>query len=389
MLFPPETIMALRPTGHPLHLTVETLDMVTCNLTAAGRGTFQISSGLLRPDPELTFHLAFAHYPDMVTINGEPVERTPFPDRASVRIVHSPTMDRSDTIVSLHKLDHLAAPRADLNTYACGILSDGIKPDTPSHPYWTKLPSEQPHWAPAAMVYITPVYVITDDELDSLGADAFAERNHQAIHNRANLQVEETSSHANIPPPSQETRFHHVTGAPIHLNQAKRLGAPMFINAPPAIFSGHSISAPALLSAAQALYRTDTGITPVVTASLNDSKVTPHVKIESFRFETTPKHGQPNAGSPITPVENITMHYRLDGEPADRTVEAPFVMYEEDDEQIKVEYVPNRTNRQELQESIIRAYRCYSDYTRKQFIEENLEELTAKVTDLMDGTTPF
>ena len=79
MLFDIQAIMALRPNGTPLYITVDNAGALRCSLSAAGRGTFELSSSILIPDPVETIHQAFSHYPDEVTINGEEVKRDPVP----------------------------------------------------------------------------------------------------------------------------------------------------------------------------------------------------------------------------------------------------------------------------------------------------------------------
>ena len=236
MLLKPGTILALRHNGTALHLTVERLDNITCNLTAQGRGTFHLTSSKLGPDPIRTLHTTFAHYPNPVTINNEPVDRTPFPNHASVRIAHAPDMDRSNTRISPYALDERTRNQGDLNTYASGILSDITRDRRVSQVYWAKLPSQHEHWSHAATVFVTPVYVLSNQELDSLDTDHF--NNHRdAINDRADAQVEETMKHPNMPHFYMDEPFHHIIGAPVYSDQARNMGAPIYVHGIPATFS--------------------------------------------------------------------------------------------------------------------------------------------------------
>ena len=153
MLFDIQAIMALRPNGTPLYITVDKVAALRCSLSAAGRGTFESSSSILIPDPVEAIHQAFSHYPDEVTINGEEVKRTPFQDHASVRVAQAPHMDRSATTVAPLSLDGTPPLKKGLNTYAGGVLSDLIRPHKPPKSYWTKMPSAQPHWSPCGLVF--------------------------------------------------------------------------------------------------------------------------------------------------------------------------------------------------------------------------------------------
>ena len=386
MLLKPATVLALRHNGTALRLTVESLDNLNCNLTAQGRGTFHLTSSKLGPDPIRTLHAAFAHYPNPVTINDEPVDRTPFPNHASVRMAYAPDMDRSNTRIIPHMLDERTRNQGDLNTYAGGLLSDITRVHRAPQVYWAKLPSQHEHWSQAATVFVTPVYVVTDEELDSLDTDHF--NNHRdTINDRADAQVEETMKHPNMPHFYMDEPFHHIIGAPVYSNEAKTMGAPIYVHGMPATFSAMTPS-PALVSAAQALYRTNTGIVPVVTAQRPKQDKASHKKIENFRFDVTPGENQPPEEGAITPVKHINMKLKLEGENTPRTLPAPFVMHGQDANELRVEFVPHLTDPQDLEKSIIQAYGDPSEYMTTEEDQEYMEELTRRVKNLIEQLPP-
>ena len=162
------------------------------------------------------------------------------------------------------------------------------------------MPSAQPHWSPCGLVFISPVYVITDEELDSLDTAHFTaayqgtmpdELEH--LKDRAESQFYRTIDHPNAPKYRLDEPFHYIVGAQVYQDEARSLGAPIILHQDPAVFKDTMMPSSTLLSAAQALYRTDAGIVPVVTAQ-NRPGIAPasHRKITGVRFETTPRADQ-------------------------------------------------------------------------------------------------
>ena len=92
-----ETVIALRHRATPLHITVETTAPSRHTLQTPDRGEFPFHTHRACDDPIPYLEIAFRHYPDPVTLNGQPIERIPFPNNAAVRVVHSPHMDREET----------------------------------------------------------------------------------------------------------------------------------------------------------------------------------------------------------------------------------------------------------------------------------------------------
>ena len=79
----------------------------------------------------------------------------------------------------------------------------------------------------------------------------------------------------------------------------------------------------------------------------------------------------------------------LDQDSKPRTVPAPFMMQGDDENEIQVQFVPHLTSPEDLEHHIIQAYRNYDDYISRDLRQEELEDLTARVKDLMEQAIPL
>ena len=289
----------------------------------------------------------------------------------------------------------LSALKKGLNTYAGGVLSDLIRPHKPPKSYWTRMPSAQPHWSPCGLVFISPVYVITDQELDSLDTAHFTAA-YQGTMPEELEHLKDRRNRSSTEPLTTRTHPSTVWTNPFTTSWERRYtgmrpeawGPPILLHRKPAVFEDTMMPSSTLLSAAQALYRTDAGIVPVVTAQNRPGLApTSHRKITSLRFETTP--GQTSSQGPITAVEHITMQFHLEQDSNPNTVPAPFMMQGDDENEFQVQFVPHMTSPEDLEHHIIQAYRSYDDTIPKDLRQEELGNLTAKVKDLMEQAIPF
>ena len=390
-LFNLKNVLALRSNGTPLHLTVERKEPRKYILHAQGRGSFNFATSSTSTNPAESLRAAFGHYPDPVFLDSEPIERTMFPNTAAVRIAHAPDMDRRDTIVTPLGLDNLPPAHPDLNTYAGGILTTFVTTKGPAESYFVELPGEHPHWKPCGMVFINPVYVIQDEELDTLDPDAepVSETSPlmETLAKRAAMQIERTMAHPDMPPRMEGHPFHHITGIPVDEDQAKRAGAPTSVRGIPVVFSSKYAPGPTVLSVAQALYRTDTGLVPVVTATPQPPTPTaPHRTITDFSFHVVPDTMQP-PGS-VWPVSTITLEFTLDGETEPHSVPAPFLMHGEDLDELQIQFVPSMVSPEDLERYINQAYLdsfLYFNRDEAEVFAQEVRKIMAQLTTQDQG----
>ena len=141
-------------------------------------------------------------------------------------------------------LDHLSPAHSELCTYAGGILSNILQPKRPPHSYFAELQGEHPHWKPCGMVFTSPVYVIQEEELDSLesGSASLSENSPlmDTLNRRADSQMERTIAHPRMPAKYEGQPYHHIVGPGLENREAKDAGAPMSVHGEPVVFSVES-----------------------------------------------------------------------------------------------------------------------------------------------------
>ena len=390
MLLEPHAVTSLRYNGHPLHINVAREKNKQHTIHVQGRGSYRVNTLKFDEDVIALLHTAFSHYPSPVTIDSRDVERTPFPNLSTVHLAHAPSMERTWTKLDPHALSHHQPGHPHLNTYTGGIQTDLYRGSVQPHRYFTALDGTMPHWRPCAMVTVSPVYVVTDDELESITASRqkvlcsnnIPPNDQTKIDARAAEQMKRTLEHPDIPAPLNQDPIHYVTGAPLTHNQSLNLGSPIVPISTPAVFRDSHISGPTLVSAAQALYRTDATIVPTITMNHREAPGVPEFRVlETMEFNITPaKCNRAERGS-IRPVEDIRLWFRLDGDDQYNSVPAPFVFHGNDLDDMEVDFVPHRTSPEDLATHMVRAYQEYLGHN--QFQREETERVTKAINNLV------
>ena len=390
MLLEPHAVTSLRHNGHPLHITVAQEDNKQHTIHVQGRGSYWVNTLEFHEDVIALLHTAFSHYPSPVTINSKDVERTPFPDLSTVHLVHAPSMERTWTKLDPHPLSHHQAGHPHLNTYTGGILTDLYSGSVKPHRYFTALHGTMPHWRPCAMVIVSPVYVVTDDELDSITASQkkllcstnIPPNDQTTIDAKAVEQMARTLVHPDIPPPINQEPIHYVTGAPLTDSQSLKLGSPIVPISAPVVFRDSYISGPTLVSATQALYRTDAAVVPAITMNHHDAPTSPQFRVlETIEFNITPAKYRHAERESIRPVEDIRLWFRLDGDDEYSSVPAPFAFHGNDIEDMEVDFVPHRTSPEDLVTHMVRAYQEYLGHN--EFQREETDRVTKAINNLV------
>ena len=393
MLLELQALRALRSDGTPLHLSTTSHTSFAHTLYAQDRGSFGLASHNPSQHLEDLLLQMFRHYPDPVTINGQDVVRVPFPDLSCVTIAHTPGMERRYVTLDQHHLAGTPTPPEHLNTYTGGILTDLLRPNTQPRHYLTQLEGPMPHWKPCGMVNISPVFVLTNGQLDAIADQDREKLFHnwrsarptptlKAIEDAASDQLERTLQHPDIPPPIRHDPMHYVTGAPLHSDQSTILGAPILPIAEPALFRDLYSDSPRIVSAAQALYRTDAGVVPAVTMNHCEAAVPVFRTIEEFDFATT--DFEPAPAGAIRPVKDISMNFRLNGDDHQISLPAPFLFQGQDLDDLDVQFVPSRTTPTDLLTHMARAYREYNYHYHKQFHDEDSAQAAEAIQTLLD-----
>ena len=396
MLLEPTAIRDLKDNGEPLHLTVVSHTSAAHIIRAEGRGAFGIMIHPLQDDVTALLHHVFSHYPSTVTIGNERVERTPFPDLSVVQIAHAPSMERAATQMTSHRLGKHGPGHAQLNTYAGGLLTDLVKGKIQPDLYLTEMEGPMPHWKPCGMVITSPVYVLTDEELDSVADPRYQYNSHggvlrfreeKTIQARAKEQMARTLQHPGMPTRISQDTFHYVTGAPLaHRNQGLKLGSSITANSTPAVFRDQHIPEPTLVSTAQALYRTDAGIVPTVAMNHCEASNKSSLRtIDDICFTVTPAD-RPNRSPEtvrIRPVRDITLWFRLNDDNQHQSVPAPFVFHGNGLDDLEVDFVPARTSPEDLQLQMVRAYREYLGKQGKYSHQDETDRVSKAVAALL------
>ena len=330
---------------------------------------------------------AFHHYPSPVTIDGEEIRRSPFPDLSRVtRIV-------ANRNVQYHmKVEH--HPLGDefenehMGLFAGGILSGMPGTQAVNHNYMTPGPGKYEHWKPAMMMVLRPIQVILDEEFGKMTQEEFdslKQENPQSplaklMAERDLEQVKRTLAHPEMPPVHKGPVYAHLSALPGYSEDGLGRGGPIIIQeGDPVVFHEGFNYEPETLAVAEALYRTDTGFVPV-SPDRADVPESPRV-IRSFDFQTTPPDTskQPQM---LRAVQEINLTFQVEGEKETHRIPAPFHILIDSENNPKANYVPQENQPEELAALMVRAQWEFSYYEHGEDYEEKVEEMTQTVKRL-------
>lgn len=320
---PVKRLRLLADNGAPLILTTEKTNPYEQTVHVQGRGSFTVNTHLDKPAFVDSLRSDLQHYPNRVSINGEPVMTSPFPDLAKVLITsyeqHTTEYPNSRSLALEEGYSHTHRQ----NALIAGVLST-INPPSKSAAYLTAGENLFPHWQPLHKVTMTPVSMVTKEEFNSLTdteatllleGDAILPFN-RILAQRDDEQVQRTIEHPAAPRKYEGAVHHYAISHPSnpHNSQPFNTGEPIAVHRTPVAIDPAALSNPEFISAAEALYTSDQDLVPV------DQRDNPTRTVTDL---TAVVHtGQPEGKSCLQPADSITLHFGLDKNPPDREVQA-------------------------------------------------------------------
>lgn len=382
----PQTLRILADNGHPLDITTEEHSRYHHTVHVKDRGSFT-SRGYLDTDL-LQTHLAsdLQFYPREVRINGQQIQRTTFPDLPRVTVTshhnHTDFYPNTKTVplvpgYGLHQ-SH--------NALIAGVLTKMHHPAKPAN-YFTPGPSSFPHWQPALKVSITPVSVVTAEELSKLSdteINLLMSRQSilpltKTLEARDAEQVQRALDHANAPP-RYDGPIHHyaLTHPDLHrTSEFFRQGEPIIARGTPVAIQPECLSNPEFISLAEALYNHDQDLVPVQPGDNPRRAVT---DIELAKDQSTS-----DKSSCLQKVPSMTLSLGLDGQPPDRKIPVHLWMtYDDLTESIDRIFHTARNNltQEYLTDCLIRAFWVDTNSVNRDRDEDRMAQFAFDMTCL-------
>ena len=388
MKFTFEYLKALAHNGQPLDLRTEQLGRTSYMVRAKDLGEFTFDHHTHpATDPfreELRY--AFRHYPSPVTLDGEDIQRTPFPDLSRVN-----TVKATDNVTAFHRVEqhnHTEDEPETMETwnlFAGGILSRNPGSRAVSRNHMAPEPGEHKHWQPAMMVIVHPIQVIRDEEFKNMTQEEFQDLREEkpattlgkAMAERDIEQIRRTLTHPDMPTWHDGPVYAYLITRPGYANKGLGNGGPIIVNqGEPAVFDEALEWQPETIAAAQALYRTNTGFIPV-TPNFGRNTGEPRT-IRTLEFQTVPPDPNQKPGT-IRPVGEINLSFQVQGDAKIHRAPAPLYFTGEKLDRMIVSYVPSMVTPQDLTTQIVRAYGEYNEYGPADLCMDELENTTRNV----------
>ena len=399
MIYSFEAIKTLRYNGEPLDLTVQegpTNQHGTKSyiVTAANRGSFPFhSSSLLEPAiNHLSAILQF--YPAEVRINGEPVDTRPFPNLAYASVTKYEDDNQryySSRNLSLdpERPSENPRPLRSGNTFIAGVMCFTPRKPDQTHVYHSAEPGPNQNWERALKIELSPIWTITADEIDALTQDEFDSFGTETpptlepvLRERAQAQIDRTLASPRLPRPHPGPIFQYFLSD--NPNAPFEKGAPIFVNGTSIVIDSQSNdhTTSETVSAVEALYRSDSQFVPVRLYPHQQEET--HQRLSDFSFTHTPAEPSPEAWC-MTPAQDITLEFQLDGEDKVRTAPASFSLEGECAFDMDVRFVPGQITPQDLTQYMLRAYWDDEHYPSWDDVKEGLERAYQEYHDLAEA----
>ena len=354
-----KTLRLLADNSAPLHLTTEKTGPYEQTVHVQGRGTFTVNTHLDIPHFTQNLISDLQHYPNDVTINGDPVSTKPFPDLSAILVTsyENHTTEYPRTNVLTLEEGHFHTHRQ--NALIAGVLHCIGKP-AKSMTYLTPADNPFPHWQPVHRVTLNPLSVITKEDFASLTDTEFTllmDRNDVLPFTATLAQRDEDQTNRTIQHPKAPRRYegpvhHYAISLPDGANNSQpfHTGEPIIAHRTPVGISPEGLSNPEFISIAEALYTADQDMVPVAQGDAPTHTVT----------DLTLVIDAPNVQrkSCLQPTKSITLSLGLDKQPPDREVTPRLWMTFDDllSGIDTVSYIPGTLDVPYMTECLIRAY---------------------------------
>ena len=330
------------------------------------------------------------HYPAGVTVDGIPVETTPFPDWARLRAFTYTDDGKS----SPAGIDAPPVYQGTVhNAIAGGVLCTVNVNMNANRSYYSPRGEKEGPWQRALEVKATPVYRIETGEIQELAADPVGHTPaapqgsalQARLAERARLQMERSAEYPGVPPEHRGGAFSYFLQE--YSMDPFQQGAPIIVHGTPVEIECHDDDNPALCTAlAQAMYRYSDDLVPVLPRFRGGERISPEAgRITTCRF-TVPQ--EPDSDEPEPPEWSFKAVYDLQVEievenAGTTTMPADFELTGYDVSEMLVRFVPGRTRREDLENGVRWGYWRDSEDMSQQEMNERLEGMNENIHNMV------
>ena len=342
---------------------------------------------------------ALRHYPSPVTINGTPLETSPFPDQAEVGVKyfteHEESSHRWEEPINRPFVHHWH------NAYVAGVLCQLEMPRdiNLTTVYHTADDGGNDFWSKTKEVHVFPIVVVKDEEVEDLTANDLdiptLKKKYSFLidlKHRARTQVKHTLQRESMPPKHDGPLYRYLMGNTYGVPEPFDKGIPIIVRGTPIALTGNGyaeddMEQPLAVTVTQALYRANQEYVPVgpypSTWENKDAQTPKPRAITNAAFKTSP--GEVDNGWSIRPADSITMQLTLEATPGQPettvTIPAPFLL-EGDQSDVRVTYAKDASGAEELSDAMVLAYWEPGDYRSWDNLKDNFDKANNRMYDL-------
>ena len=367
----------LRHQGHPLHLTVDPSPGGIRISRQDGR-TIQVDN-IHQKHMIQRLQRALRHYPDTVTLQGQPLETTPFPDLARVFLKSNnpgadPARRHREMLLEPNPGEQPSShtgPQALAGGVACTLMHHSEPPEPLMGPDTLQDPLPR-NWHHLQTITISPMPVLTVEETDELEANRMGDPTipqgsdlAERVAQRCRQQTQRTIAHPDFP------RYHQ---GPVHhyaLRRDRDLDTFEDEQEVPIAVQGVPVALPTqvrtkgerqpilpsqYVSLAEALYRADSQYIPVAPGPRTQTNTAVR-HVFDFEFHVVPlDQPRPQQADGIHLVHAITMSFTVDRDPQVHRVSTPMLFRDDPFYDRHISLVPDAVAGPDLEDCILRAY---------------------------------
>ena len=389
-----EVLLVLAHKGKPLTLTVRPTTTGKAHIVHAGdAGAFELQEeSLKRVCTDLQAALAF--YPSPVTINGDEVNRQPFPDHADVGITTYPDVDGNSRDWRPFKPGHALQPTGNAFTagVCCHIANTPPRQEL-GFTYYSPAGAMTSYWSKADKVTVSPTWVLGTSELKYLhqadindGMPTLGKNPgfRQILQDRARKQVLRTLKTKGMPPVHDGPTYEYLIGPDGYREYPFNTGIPIIVTGRQVLCPEMEGELDLLETVATALYKADQPYVPVSKTTLQGE---PGKLLNTGAVIVEIQPQEPTTDwPPFTRVDRIKLTIELHDPESDDEwdieVDAPFSL-SGDAAAPRVTYVPGAIRGQELTDSMVRAYWQKSDHDTWDSIKDNVQDLATEMSEMV------
>ena len=384
-----QALHALAYQGSPLDLTVsaDAGDQNAFTVTNKDGRAFKVNQKFDDHNiNQLRSHLSF--YPAPVTINGESIPTFPFPNVAQLQV--TTYLSEDGQAYKREYPDFSDAPTVPGNACIAGVVCTMWLPNEHhlSYTYYSPTDRGNDYWRLAKKITATPVFFIDSDEIahlsekhNSITLDKDSPIT-QTVQQRAERQLRQTLTHANLPPKHHGHTGHYVLGTNCLTPYDE--SAPITITGTP-VFFNEQLDNGVVVSAAETLYKHNQPYVPIhqpfPPEQDNPAPVTKAV------FITTPEAPEPTWA--MSKADDITLRLsvRSAEDQPQTTVDVPAgfsitTRYND----IQVTYVPGRTTQEDLADAMVRSHWNNDEYSSWDDLKEALNAVETRMYRLVKAS---